>query len=223
MIRALIPAAFALLLAGPATAAPDIAAGREVAQGFSTEAKGSACVSCHGVDGAGDRSGAFPRLSGQASWYLYKQLMDYANGEREDPVMSPIARELSEAEIENVAAYYAAQEVPQPEPPSFDDMTLQRGGAISAVGLPELGVPSCESCHGRAAEGIPPVYPLLAGQYAPYLELQMRRYRDGERTNDPLGVMQDVAAEMDDEAIAAVSAYLEAKGAEDEAPRRETP
>jgi cytochrome c553 len=82
--------------------------GRLVAMGGS-EAGGSgmACITCHGGDGAGDGSGAFPRLAGQAGWYTYKQLRDYASGDRQNRVMSAIAKKMIEADIEAVSAYCA--------------------------------------------------------------------------------------------------------------------
>ena len=73
-------------------AEPDLERGRAVAMGAGTTTSSrSACHTCHGMHGAGDSSGAFPRLSGQAAWYLYKQLKDYASGERQNDVMSPVA------------------------------------------------------------------------------------------------------------------------------------
>src|SRR5690349_6885970 len=80
---------------------PDPAAGRHVVETGGRQAQ--ACVSCHGLDGTGDTSGAFPLLTGQSGWYLYKQLKDYASGARPNDTMAPIAQALSDEEMRDVA------------------------------------------------------------------------------------------------------------------------
>jgi len=202
------------LIAGlEAQAQPDLNNGRFVAVGgyLNGAAGGSAgaCFQCHGLDGAGDPTGAFPRLSGQSAWYLYDSMKDYASGARQNAIMTPIAQALSDRQMEDVAAYYAAQEdVPFPPPPDVDPLMLQHGAAISAVGIAQQGVQGCVNCHGPAGIGIPPSYPSLAGQYASYLELQLRLWKDGRRGGDPLNVMENIARLMTDEDIEAVSKYF---------------
>lgn len=169
-----------------------------------------ACSQCHGMDGLGDASGAFPRLDGQSAWYLYKSLQDYASGLRYSEVMTPVALQLNDRAMQDVAAYYASRTPDwQIASARADIGTLQRGGAISAVGIPRQGVAACQNCHGPDGRGMPPVYPVLAGQYAPYLETQLQRWRSGQRQGDPLGVMRAVASQMSDEDIRAVSVYFE--------------
>jgi cytochrome c553 len=192
------------------SAEPDLERGRAVVMGAATTTSPrSACHTCHGMQGAGDSSGAFPRLSGQSAWYLYKQLKDYASGQRQNDVMSPIAKTLSDQQMEDVAAFYAAQQetaaAPRPEP---DTLLLQRGAAISATGLPDKGVAACVNCHGPSGRGLPPSFPYLAGQYGPYIELQFRFWKEGARRNDPLGVMQHIAQQLSEEDIRAVAAYF---------------
>lgn len=211
---AICTALIAATSGGIASGDADIERGRNVVVGAaSSVSPRSACNTCHGLDGAGDSSGAFPRLTGQAGWYLYKQLKDYASGERENDVMSPIARELSDQQMEDVAAYYASQPQPgSPLPrPDAAPLMIQRGGAISATGLQDKGVAACVNCHGVAGRGLPPSFPYLAGQYAPYIELQFRFWKDGTRRNDPLGVMQHIAEQLSDEEIQAVAAYFSAQ------------
>jgi cytochrome c553 len=64
------------------------------------------CVACHGADGVG-KAPQYPNLAGQKSAYLEKALKAYRSGERKDPNMAPMARDLSDADIENLAAYFA--------------------------------------------------------------------------------------------------------------------
>lgn len=171
---------------------------------------GTACFSCHGAGGNGDGSGAFPRLAGLSAWYMYKQMVDFASGERPSDIMSDIAAQLTGAEMEAVSSYYAVLE------PAYSEEQhllvgpeLQWGGALSAVGSAERGIPACANCHGPQASGVPPSVPQLAGQYAEYLAQQLVLFREGSRDNDPVGVMRAIAEKMTDEDIEAVSKYLE--------------
>lgn len=191
-----------------AGAVPDLARGRAVVVGAGLPPN-VACLACHGLEGVGDGSGAFPRLTGQPAWYLYKQLQDYAGGTRPNDVMTPVAKALSLQQMEDVAAWYATQAAPYAPPPQVDGVTLQHGGRLSAVGDPEKGIPACVTCHGPAGLGMPPAYPWLAGQYAAYTELQLTSWQQGVRRNDPLGVMATVAKAMTPEDIRATALYFE--------------
>jgi cytochrome c553 len=190
----------------------------EAAQGYAVVLNGGvrgrpdhACFTCHGYDGVADPSGAFPRIAGQPAWYLFKQLEDYAAGTRPNAIMSPIARALSGEEMHKVAAWYALQAgAPYYPRPVAEPLTLQRGGALSAVGDPERGIRACADCHAPGGTGAPPSFPYLAGQYAPYQILQLELWREGVRRNDPLGVMAAIARRMSDDQIRAVSLYFEA-------------
>ncbi|WP_137388781.1 c-type cytochrome [Rhodoligotrophos defluvii] len=191
-------------------AGPDVNRGRWVATGgFYEEAGGIACARCHDLNGSGDSSGAFPRLSDQSAWYLYKTLKDFAAGLRPNEVMQQVAREMTDAEMADVSAYYAAiDDAPYPPPPDVDQQVLQIGGAIAAIGVPGRGVPACNTCHGEDGAGAPPIYPFLAGQFAPYLEHQLMLWKRGVRDGDPLNIMEFVAKNMTDDQIRAVSLYF---------------
>lgn len=183
--------------------------GRLVAMG-GAEAGGSgmACIACHGAEGKGDGSGAFPRLSGQAGWYMYKQLKDYASGSRPNAVMSGIAQRLTEEEMEAVSAYYAAIGAPyRPVYGELEGTALQWGGQLAAVGSAERGIPACVNCHGPSGTGNPPSVPYLAGQYANYMTYQLRLWKDGERNNDAMNVMSSIASKMTEDDMRAVSEY----------------
>ncbi|SFQ97084.1 Cytochrome c553 [Poseidonocella sedimentorum] len=193
--------------------APDddmIELGRLVAMGGAENGgSGMACITCHGVEGHGDGSGAFPRLDGQAGWYLYKQLNDYASGARPNRVMSGIAERLTEPEREAVSAYYAALPAGTFDTARgrIDGTLLQWGGQLAAVGSAEKGIPACVNCHGPQGTGLPPSVPYLAGQYAGYMELQLTLWQDGVRDNDAMNVMEAIARKMSEEDIRAVSEY----------------
>ncbi|HET8726383.1 MAG TPA: c-type cytochrome [Alphaproteobacteria bacterium] len=209
-----MPVVLAAFLASAAAAQPadqvDLEAGRAVVVGnIQAGSPQNACFLCHGLDGAGDSSGAFPRLSGLPAWYLYKQLKDYASKTRPNDIMSPVARALDDAQMRNVAAYYSARTAPYTPLPEVEPGVLQLGGAIAATGSAETGVQACGFCHGELGAGWPPSVPYLAGQYAEYMELQLLLWRDDVRNNDPLGVMEAVAKSLSREEIEAVSLYFE--------------
>ncbi len=79
-------------------AAGDAAAGK---------AKSAICAACHGADGISP-SPLWPNLAGQKEAYLVKQIKAFKNGERKDPSMAPMVAALTDADIENLAAYYAS-------------------------------------------------------------------------------------------------------------------
>ncbi len=89
----------AALVALPAQAADVVAAKKIVTQ---------VCQACHGVDG-NSASPDFPRLAGQRPDYLAHALRDYKSGGRKNPIMAGFAATLTSDDIDNLAAYYAAQ------------------------------------------------------------------------------------------------------------------
>lgn len=188
---------------------PDIENGRAVAVGaYSRDASG-ACFRCHGLDGAGDSTAGFPRLTDQAYAYMYETLRAFASGARPSPIMQPIAEALSEAEMRDVSAYYASlEDAPYPPPPKADPEVLQMGAMLSAIGSPEQGVQACVNCHGPEGIGLPPTYPFIGGQYANYLEQQLQLFKQGEREGDEQGIMGYIAGLMTDEQITAASVYF---------------
>ncbi|MBJ6127007.1 c-type cytochrome [Microvirga splendida] len=178
------------------------------------------CVQCHGIDGSGNSSGAFPRLTDQAGWYLFKTLQDYASGLRPSEIMGPIAQTLSPQQMQDVAAYYASiKEAPYPAELQVDVQTRQIGGAIAAVGIPSQGVPACDGCHGPNGVGQAPLYPYLGGQFAPYLQHQLMLWKQGRRDGDPMNVMELIAKAMTAEQIRAVSLYYASVRPRDVIPR----
>lgn len=188
----------------------DPRAGQRVVMGAGRAGVGGACFPCHGVQGEGDSGGAFPRLAGQPAFYLYKQLTNYADGTRPNAIMSPIAVQMTQQERRDAAAYYSAARAAFRAPPADAPNRLQLGAGIAAVGSRTSGVQACTGCHGPGGSGVPPDVPYLAGQSVAYLELQLRLWHEARRTNDPLGVMADVARRLTPEERASVARYFAA-------------
>lgn len=186
-------------------------AGRAIAVGADLSPS-AACFRCHGMDGGGDAAAVFPRLDGQSDSYLYESLKDYASGARENAVMSPIARELSDQQMYDVSAYYTAQSanVAAPTIAFPDTELLQRGAAIAAVGHAARGVQGCNNCHGPAGRGLGGAYPYLGGQFASYLEAQLKAWKSGARRSSSLteAAMEHIARQLSDDDIRAVAIYF---------------
>ncbi len=94
----LLLSALLLVTTGSALAGGDAAAG---------EKKAMLCMSCHGAKGI-SASPLWPNLAGQKDAYLVKQLKDFKKGAREDSMMVMMAKQLSEDDMENLAAYYSS-------------------------------------------------------------------------------------------------------------------
>lgn len=169
-----------------------------------TEEKAAACTACHGP--AGNSSNPeWPNIAGQHASYTLRQLQAFKSGERDNPLMSGIAAGLSEADMRELAAYFAGLE---PMVGSADPALVDRGEAIYRGGDRADGVPACMGCHGPRGTGNPPAaYPALSGQHATYTAKQLRAYRTGERTTDPDSIMRTIAARLSDEEIEAVASY----------------
>ena len=87
-----------LLTSSPLGFAGDAAAGK---------AKSSTCAGCHGMAGI-SANPMWPNLAGQKDRYLVKQMKAFRDGTRSDPMMSPMAKPLSDADIEDLAAYFSS-------------------------------------------------------------------------------------------------------------------
>ena len=179
------PTVFAVVVAlaalgGTATAAETTAAGHVVetpalpTPGNAAEAKAIlgakllVCNTCHGANGE-PRSVATPIIWGLQESYLAKQLHDFQSGNRENDVMTWMATALSPAELAPVAAYFSKKDWP--------------ARSAGAGASPPAALVVCQACHQQNLAGGLPA-PRLAGQKYEYLVAAMRRYADGERTNN---------------------------------------
>ena len=180
------------------------------------------CARCHGADGRGRGSEAFPRLAGQRAEYLEGALTAYARGERHSGIMEPLSAGLSETSIRELATYYAA--LPAGAPAAARDADLvEQGRRIAHEGIPRQRVPACVACHEPGGERSRPEYPALAGQPARYLERQLQLFHDGHRGGSAFAhVMQQVAERLEPDQMRAAAAYFAAQPEVAEAPPPKT-
>jgi cytochrome c553 len=192
----------ALALAGVAAHAAETAASApEPAKGAAIST--AVCAACHTNDGSRGTP-VNPIIQGQHPDYLVKQLTDFKAGKRDNPIMRAMASPLSEADMKNVAAFYASK---QPKPGFAKNKDLVSvGEKIYRGGLGDRSVPACSGCHGPSGAGIPAQYPRLAGQHADYVEAQLVAFRGGARRNNP--AMAAIAAKLNDREIKALADYV---------------
>ena len=171
------------------------------------EALAESCAACHGADGNSNNP-EWPKIAGQNERYLRDSLKAYRDGQRQDPLMMGEAANLSDEDIANLAAYYAAQDV---QIGSADPELVELGEQIYRGGNTETGVSACMACHSPSGSGNAPAgYPAVSGQHAAYNAAALRAYANGERTGSMNAeMMQSIAERMSDEEIEAVSSYME--------------
>ena len=164
------------------------------------------CANCHGVSGR-STSPAFPNLAAQTVPYLQAQLHAFRNQTRADPdalsYMWGMASRLSDATIEAISAYYAAQAPSRAR--TGDAGLVARGKQIFDEGVASQGIPACATCHGPQARGND-IFPRLAGQHADYLVKQALVIQRGLRDAP---VMHDVIKDLSQDQMRAVATYLE--------------
>jgi len=183
------------------------------------------CARCHGRDGNGRGTGAFPRLAGQNEAYLLASLQAYARGERQSGVMEPVAVALGADEMRALAGYYAGlpgDPIAAEAAPARARVTgagdalragssggsIERGERLARRGDAALRIPSCVECHGPGGAARNPMYPRLAGQHPDYLALQLRLFKQGRRGGTAYAhIMATIAGSLEDEDIDDLAAW----------------
>ena len=208
---------FVALSSISAAQAADANAGKE---------KAAVCSACHGPTGV-SASPMFPNLAGQNAAYTIKQLNDFKSGARTDAMMAPMAVNLSDADIADLAAHFASL-------PSANEQAASASSADSSTDTATKNAPvaghveivsstpaaaiyrgdvaagkskaaTCAACHGADGNSLIPIYPSLAGQSANYIAKQLADFKSGER-KDP--VMAGMVAALSEEDMNDLAAYF---------------
>lgn len=170
------------------------------------QAKAATCVACHGVDG-NSVNPEWPSIAGQHAEYIVKQLAAFKGGARTNVLMSPMAMTLSEQDMADLGAYFAAQ---RPKGLEADAAKVALGQRIYRGGDMNSELTACIACHGPSGSGNPAaLYPSIKGQHATYTAAQLRAYKRGERSTDQNQMMRTVAAALSDEQIDALASYVQ--------------
>jgi cytochrome c553 len=156
-----------------------------------------ACAECHGDDGISPNA-TWPSLAGLSAVYQVRITMAYKTGEQHDQAMTPLARKLSDQDIQDVSAYYASLACGKAPAGKW------RGDAAAGESLAR----NCARCHG--ATGIPTIrsWPLIAGQAPGYLASVLKAFRAGLR-KDPM--MATASGSLSDTDIANLAAFYSAQ------------
>jgi cytochrome c553 len=199
----------ALLSAAPAALAQD--ARPDPFTGGSAQAgagKAAVCGACHGP-GGNSTNPEWPKLAGQHASFVYDQLKILKAGTRPSPVMNAQAAALSDQDMRDLAAYYAAQK-PSPGVASPDAVAI--GQKLFRAGDAARGLPACAACHGPEGAGNAAArYPRIGGQHAKYTAVVLRQFRQfaGQPIPHPaFHVMAAVAVKLTDAEIDALASYV---------------
>ena len=184
---------------GPTGPVADTEAGRIIAE--------ADCSDCHGMDGRGATS-EIPNLAAQPIQYLVEAMHAYRDGGRMHAALQDMTAGMSEADILNIAAYYASQ-------PPLDPLDTTPSGNASYMEGETIAV-LCEECHGDKGVSTTPGVPSLAGQQPAYLIVSTQEYKKGERGHQDKVDMLSGLEQVDIEKMAM---YFAAQSA----PAREAP
>lgn len=185
---AVLAAALPLLAYPQLAPAADAEAGRQKAQ---------ACIACHGP-GGNSVSPALPSLAGQPRQFIVTQLVMFREGNRKDPLMSPLAKDLTNADLNDLAAYFFAQ--------PLAPLARVTAADKAAAGRRLTEQYHCVACHGPALMGQMHI-PRLAGQQLEYLRTQLHGFKAGTRF-DMDGNMTSAAQALTEADIEILADYL---------------
>ncbi|NQY86705.1 MAG: cytochrome c4 [Colwellia sp.] len=183
--------------------------------------KAAMCGACHGATGL-NPSPTYPNLAGQKAAYIAKQLADFKSGARTDMMMAPMAANLSEQDMADLAAYFSVQKRVSEQAAASDDSSAPAATAsagsvaivtsTSAKAIYAGDVKSgheksamCASCHGADGNSLIAMYPKLAGQSANYIAKQLADFKSGNRV-DP--VMVGMVAALSAQDMNDLAAYF---------------
>ncbi len=193
-------------MAGAVVAGPCVAAGGDPVAG---QKKSAECQVCHGPNGV-STDPTIPKLAGQFTEYLAKQISDFQMQNRRDERMTPIADKITKTkDLLDVAAYFASQ--PRMRGAPSKAQVLAQGRSIYERGLPDRGLDACVSCHGDTGKGNAaqnPAFPVIGGQHKQYIVKQLTDFRANKRSTDPTGIMSNVARILSKQELDAIAEYV---------------
>lgn len=168
--------------------------------------KSQLCQGCHGEFG-NSTTGLIPKLAGQYSQYIEKQVRNYWAGTRSHHIMNAAAATVNEADLPDVAAYFARQ------PRMLGDGSEGKpaGKNLYLSGDASKLVLACVNCHGIKGKGLDPnisMFPVIGGQHSDYIRKQLVDFRERIRTNSPNGIMNTIAKNLTDDEIEALADYV---------------
>jgi cytochrome c553 len=184
-------------------------------------AKSTVCVGCHGPNG-NSVVPMFPRLAGQRANYLYWRLVAFRSDDPKSSPMPGMVKTLTDADLRNLAVYFAAQTPAAPAAATAAPASPDggKGQDLYLHGDSARGIPPCQGCHGADAAGPADrtgqyaAYPALRSQQSAYIVTRLTHFRDGlpQRTTGDF-IMHAVAQTLDDASIQALAAWIASRPA----------
>ncbi|HHM05066.1 MAG TPA: cytochrome c4 [Gammaproteobacteria bacterium] len=176
------------------------------------EAKAGLCGGCHGFDG-NSADATFPRLAGQYADYIVKQIRDFQKGLRanNDTMAGMAAMVASVQDAKDIGAYFSQQKKAKEPLAPVDKKKAKVGEKIFYEGIPEKNVYGCVNCHGERGNGKAPnvaQFPVIGGQHRDYIIKELKDFKSGLRSNDPAGMMANIAKGLSEEEMEALANYL---------------
>ena len=170
----------------------------------------AACSTCHGKEGRAVGDGYRPRIAGKPAGYLLHQLQNFRDGRRDYGPMVALVDGLPESYLREIAAHYAALDLPYPAPPRATETpaVLARGRQLALQGDAARQLPACAACHGVALTGVQPATPGLLGLPRDYLTGQLGAWLTGQRRAHAPDCMAEVSGKLEGGDLNAVSAWL---------------
>jgi cytochrome c553 len=206
-----------------------LAASAAQAEAVPLEERLQLCAGCHNPDG-NSVIPENPKLAGLNAKYLARQLADFKEGKRKNPIMDSIIPMVEESEFKALAKYFSEQKRLPTAPVAADPSAapvdasaaaaagvlseqakaelIAKGQQIYMEGVMATAVPACGGCHGEDGTGNDK-FPYIGSQNNVYVVNQLQGFKTGTRDNDPKAVMRAVAKRMTDEEITAVAEYIQ--------------
>lgn len=198
----LIFAGLAMSLTTGAYANSDASKGGDAAKG---KEKAAPCAACHGADG-NSTNPEWPKIAGQSEAYILKQLKEFKSGKRINALMAGQVANMTEEDMADLAAYFSSNKT---QPGAAQEDAVELGRQIYKGGVLSKGIAACSACHGPTGMGNPAAnYPRISGQHAKYLTIQLKAFSKGERNNDNSAMMRNIAANLSEAEMNAVSEYI---------------
>ena len=188
--------------------------------------KAAVCSACHGPTGV-SASGMFPNIAGQNDAYIIKQLQDFKSGARSDAMMAPMAANLSDADMADLAAHFSSlpsaneqaaasassdtsTDTASVSAPAAGNVEIVSSTPAAAIYVGDVATgktksAACAACHGVDGNSLVPMYPSLAGQSANYIAKQLADFKSGNRNNP---IMAGMVAGLSKEDMNDLAAYF---------------
>ncbi len=163
--------------------------------------KSVTCAACHGNNGISAMTGV-PNLAGHPDMFLQWQLVFFRSERRKNPAMIAIASQLSDEDVRDLGAYYAALPAKAATAPVDPDP------ALSARGQEVAAEHHCANCHTESFAGERGAA-RLAHQRSEYLIKSLHDYRDGDRPSTGVAAMTEASASLSEADMQAIAHYLE--------------